>query len=882
MLQAGLLALERRCIDEAPHLLADVRRLLALSLADDSRRTLPSLVSDMLLDPSSRTPTQVSFGPDESTEEVPSIPTQGGPRYHDLGPIATGGMGEVRRVRDRMLNRVLAMKLVRPAMQQIPSAVSRFVGEAQTTAQLQHPHIVPVYDIGVLDDGRAYFTMKEVRGRTLSTSIDEVFAAPLAERPVGLRRLVEMLYRASQAVGFAHERGVVHRDLKPDNIMVGAHGEVLVMDWGLSRVRGAPTEPDRVVTDRSSSGELATRQGAVAGTPAYMAPEQARGQLGLLDATTDVYALGAVLYEMLSGRTPYQGVAPREIVKHVRRRGPAPLADIAPQAPEELVAICDRAMARSQADRHPSAEGFADDLQAWLDGTQRRAQGLAFVARADELAAEAEALQAGAQTLRATAEELLSAVPRTAPEEDKAQGWQAEEEADAVERQAELRVLERRHLLHTALSRAPDLAEAHASLASDLLREHEEAEDAKDLGEASKAAFLLRRHVEALPASHAVRRACDSYLAGEGALTVVTDPPGAEVWLTPYVRSHKRLVEGTPQRLGVTPLHEHTLPIGSYLCHLRHPGRADVRYPVHLRRRAHWHGVRPGDNAPHPVYLPRHDELGPEDCYVPAGWFIAGDTKGYAALPPNTRLWCDGFVLRRFSLTNREVLAFLDDLVAQGREDEALHHAPRERGSLGELGPLVYGRDDDGRFILVADTDGDTWTPELPVLMMDWHGARAYAAWLAERTGQPWRLPAELEWEKAARGVDGRAYPWGDGLDPSFACYRDAHEGRPLPHDVDSFPLDVSPYGVRGMGGNARDWCEDLWTRDDAVPGDLIVRPHGADVPVEEDQQRAHRGGYWFAGGGSVLAAFRYTNSSLNRYPYIGIRMARTLGSTEP
>ena len=226
------------------------------------------------------------------------------------------------------------------------------------------------------------------------------------------------------------------------------------------------------------------------------------------------------------------------------------------------------------------------------------------------------------------------------------------------------------------------------------------------------------------------------------------------------------------------------------------------------------------------MHLPAPDALGPDDCYVPAGWFLAGDGRSYGSVPVGTRLWCDGLAIRQFPVTNTEYLAFLDDLVGQGREEEALRWAPREAaGQQGKEGAHIYGRDAHGRFQLVADAEGDLWEPDWPVLMVDWHGATAYAAWLGARTGQPWRLPWDFEWEKAARGADGRLSPWGDGYDPTYACTRDSHAGRPLPQVVDTYPLDVSPYGVRGLGGNVLDWCVDVWTKDGALPADRVVRP---------------------------------------------------------
>ncbi|MBW2257883.1 MAG: protein kinase, partial [Deltaproteobacteria bacterium] len=218
--------------------------------------------------------------------EVTSHTVLAATRYLDVGLLGVGGMGEVRQVLDPALNRTIALKVLHPRLGHTRSHEDRFISEAQVTAQLEHPGIVPVYASGRMPDGRPYFTMKEVRGRTLAEVITEVHAAaaPHEWRPAEsgwtFRRLVEAFHRICEAVAYAHARGVLHRDLKPSNVMVGDFGEVLVMDWGLARVRaGSPWGTmEMVQTDRSLDPSQATRVGTVSGTPGYMSPEQARGE----------------------------------------------------------------------------------------------------------------------------------------------------------------------------------------------------------------------------------------------------------------------------------------------------------------------------------------------------------------------------------------------------------------------------------------------------------------------------------------------------------------------------------------------------------------------------------------------------------------------------
>ena len=293
-------------------------------------------------------------------------------RYEDEGELARGGVGAIHRVWDRDLQRHLALKRLRGVDR--AEALERLVEEAQVTGQLDHPGIVPVHDVGLDGEGRLYFTMKLVRGEDLTSVLR---AHRSGEAEWSLPRVLNVLLRVCEAVAYAHEKGVVHRDLKPSNVRVGQFGEVYVMDWGLARVQGreepapAGATQESVAVEGGSSSALLTEEGAVLGTPVYMPPEQARGEREAIGPHSDVYALGAILYELLAGAPPYAGPSgsssPLEVVQVVCERAPDPLLRIAPDAPAALVSISERAMQREPERRYPSVLALSEDLRAFLE-----------------------------------------------------------------------------------------------------------------------------------------------------------------------------------------------------------------------------------------------------------------------------------------------------------------------------------------------------------------------------------------------------------------------------------------------------------------------------------------------------------------------------------
>jgi len=294
-------------------------------------------------------------------------------RYERQGEIARGGMGLVERVRDRRLDRDLARK---SALRTGVDARMRFELEARLTGQLDHPGIVPVHDVGVDGRGVPWFTMRLVGGRDLREIIQLVHAG---DTTWSMTAALGVLLRVCETAAYAHSRGVVHRDIKAANVRVGQFGEVYVLDWGLARREHEPEVHDlRLRHGRTSStSALQTMDGAVIGTPCAMPPEQAAGRVEEVGPRSDVYSVGALLYELLAGRMPYlapgESVPSTQVLERVLLGPPTPLTALIPDASPELVAICQKAMEREPGHRYPDMRAMAADLRAYLEGRVVRA-----------------------------------------------------------------------------------------------------------------------------------------------------------------------------------------------------------------------------------------------------------------------------------------------------------------------------------------------------------------------------------------------------------------------------------------------------------------------------------------------------------------------------
>lgn len=751
-------------------------------------------------------------------------------KYEFLNEIGAGGMGRVTLVHDRDLRRDVAMKVIHPDRATDAASRRRFVAEAQATAQLEHPGIPPVHDIGISPDGSIYFTMKVVRSDTLAQVLKKLtLRVKEARQEFSLHKLITALERVAEAVHFAHEKGVIHRDLKPENVMLGAYGEVLVMDWGIAKVSGSSSEDahdsDTVETVATDVG-AATQVGAVVGTIQYMSPEQLRG--APLDVRTDVYALGAMLYEILTLHPAFEG-APQQVIQPVLEGRYRDVATRNPRrpVPEALAALCRSAMSKDPAERPATARAFADRLRAFLDGSaekdRRHREAETLAARGREATARYAAAIDAIDAAETAAREEESRVHAWQPISEKAALLAARKAVARAKKSASLALAETTSLLEAAISAEPENASARTALA-DLWRGRlDDAERRGDAADVDLAQTMVRRYDDGRLAA---------YVSGDGSLTLDADRAGAEVLLVRFEDTDGILVPGPERSLGKTPLPATRLPMGSYLVTLRHARFPDVRYPVHITRNREWTGR---------VTFRTRDEIGDGFVHVPGGPFVCGEGRA-----TRTAEVAD-FAIQAHPVTNADYLEFLRGIEA----DEGAEAAARRIPGTAADGPFI-GRGADGAWsVLPVIVDGpsrERWTAEfgadfanrIPVIGVSYEDAAAYCSWRSRTTGREWRLPTEEEFEKAARGVDGRRFPWGELEDASLGKCRDSRSEAAQPEPVGTFPTATSVYGMVDATGNAWQWTSSWF---DATRRLRVVKSGGWRSPAA-NLRCAHLQGY--------------------------------------
>jgi serine/threonine-protein kinase len=662
-------------------------------------------------------------------------------KYRIIRELGHGGFGAVYLAEDTTLtNRPVALKILYPQLVVDAETVGLFQQEAGIMAHLDHPHIVPVYEAGDLD-GRRFIAMRYVPGKTLAQVLKD-------EGPPPLPQVAEWLEQIASALDYAHDQGLLHRDVKPSNILLDRDplsktgSRALVTDFGLAKAVTA------------SGGSVSSQdQKILSGTARYMAPEQARGNPV---AQSDVYSLGVVLYELLTGRVPFDGDDPFAIAICHMTEEPPPPREWRSDLPEAVEAVVLRSLAKQPADRWSSAAEMARAF--WLAlGADERARAQAAEEAARREAEERARVQAAEEAARREAEE---AARKETEERARAQ---AAEKA-------------RRQTTEGSRQASPPMTPEQAS----------------PRPPAPGWLWLLAGTAVVL-------------LAVTLGLVLWSMRP-TRIPLPIEVAALPTATERTPRSTATAlPPTETPAPTATALPPTETPAPTATALPP--------------TETPTPEPTPRpslgdtwtRPADGMEMVYVPAGEFLMGSDEGFDNEKPQHTVYLDAFWIDRTEVTN------------------AQYRPCVEGGACPE--PECWG---DDRF------NG----PDHPVVCVSREYAAAYCQWAGGR------LPTEAEWEKAARGTDGRIYPWGDAFDGTRLNYCDAnceYEHRDTGFDdryawtapVGSYPTGASPYGALDMAGNVQEWVAD-WYADDYYGRSPERNPKGPDA-----------GGYWVFRGGS-------------------------------
>ncbi|MBK7581497.1 MAG: SUMF1/EgtB/PvdO family nonheme iron enzyme [Myxococcales bacterium] len=809
----------------------------------------------------SRASASAELGTGPSSREISKLPGRfEGPRYSPVETLGSGGMGKVVAALDREIGRIVALKTMQNPEPDRPM-IRRFLQEARITAQLEHPNIVPVYDLGALEADKPYYTMRVVKKQSLGDVLDR----PVLREQWPMVRLLGAFVQVCRALAYAHARGVLHGDIKPDNILLGDFGEVYLADWGLAKVHR-----DSAVRQQLKGSQPPPAFGSpTGGTPGYLAPEVALGHWSEVDQRSDLFALGVILYEILTGKHPFGFAADAKTLIATYEKGAVPPRQIVSNCPLLLEDLCLHLMLTAPGDRPKTAHLVAERVEEFLEGAKererRREEALKLCEQAAEPVRRFQELETEQRQLSAVARDVAKDIPSWESVEKKRAAWRIEDRVAEADREGALALAQAIELYTKALGYDSECGPAHAGLAGLYWSRAVSAER-----ERRPAAQI---YYEALVLEHDSGQ-FGALIRADARLDLSSNPPGAQVFAQRYVEQDRVQVAGPERFLGRTPFSDVRLEPGSYLVVLKAPGFRDVRYPVSLGR---------GGRHDAYVTLYRDDEIGTGFIHVPGGTApLGGDPDAIDPLQRRDVAVAD-FAIAEFPVTLRDYCDYLDDLAATDLE-LALRRAPHDmRGSEG----MVVQRGHDGRFEpnsesiiegealkMFPPADGHLW--KVPVHLVDWFDARAYCRWLATRLGAPIRLPTEVEWEKAARGVDGRFFPWGDRFDATFCKMRDSRPFLQQPEPVGSFAKDVSPYGVRDMAGGMREWVGDIHGEKSASDLDREVEPDPS-TGRGESGFRMVRSGLWSGDASWARAASRGGLYALTRGTGLSFRIAKDL-----
>ncbi len=493
---------------------------------------------------------------------------------------------------------------------------------------------------------------------------------------------------------------------------------------------------------------------------------------------------------------------------------------------------------------------------------------LFWVEQSKTVQAEVAALSRKEKALLEKIKKIKSLLAKNAPLEERMPLWALEEQrSECLQKAVELDARQRRYL-QKALVVEENSVEALEALVKDCIIRHQQAACNREIGLAASI------HAEALEYMHELPDTSTGYHQGFDYFEREHDfqlnlSKKSIVTISRFEHEHKRQ-QPKPIACLNTDHVDITLPNGSYQLSIEAKDHPEFLYPFLLEHGRNWQANK-DDKSDYRLSVPSSADVGPEDIYVPEGWcYIGGDLEAPNSLAQQ-RVWVDGFIIRETPITHGQYLAFINQVLASEGEEEANLWLPREQStSENELGAPIYVKKEK----YFEHASGHQYN-EYPVVHITWYQALAYTQWLSEKTGCQWRLPMELEWEKAARGVDRRCFPWGDQFDSLFCVMMDSHIGNPEIYPVRHNPYDVSLYGLRSMAGNTREWCLDCYESERyPVENERLVAPTLKDLT--SDAFRSCRGGsygnaasrtrssdrdWWFPGLSYVGRGFRIARS---------------------
>ena len=770
----------------------------------------------------------------DATQPLPVLDEAVGNRYRRVGKLGAGGLGEVHACEDLVLGRTVAVKIGHQN-EDVDSYSSRVIlhREARIISVLEHPNIIPIYDAGSDLRRGAFYVMRQVS----STSLDDI----LRRRREGTgdahdhapNRLLRYFLQVSNAVDYAHHRGVIHCDIKPANILLGEYGEVLLVDWGLAQSTAHPL-------------------GVRGGTLGYMAPEQMDSRIERLDERADVFALGAILYEILSGKPAFEeakhsgmsslGPEPKKLYK----RPPTPdTASLGFEVTPELIEACMSAIAIERDERLASVAVLRTAVEDVIEGGKQRARKRQEADEAadegDELADRYHEFVEQRPEQQGVYRDLRAAVAPWAAVEEKWDVWEAEE-AVRITDTLQVRTFQSAvSAYERALEAVPQHARARRGLAKLYFAQLQRARRNGHADDMVNFEQLLRRQDDGT---------YERELQKQGTLELVIGSAD-RVSLATLVERQRRLVEGSVEVIADRPQLARTLAAGRYIVTAT-SGDATASWPVN---------IEPGSHTTLGIEPPAPGTLHRDEVYIPGGRTrLGGDplaTEGDEVF----ELDLPAFILQRYPVTFAQWFKFLDAL---RERDEHLVEPHIPRTALGlptwRWHSLTTNTRGWTAEITLPVSDTELQSPEkLPVFGISAESAEAYARWRSLIDGVRWRLPTELEWEKAGRGTDGRVYPWGDHFDATFCKMRDSRAGESLAEDVGAFPWDISPYGVCDLAGGVADWC----TTD---PRRTAVR---------EQREVVSRGGAWCDWPIDCRLASRRRYLATEHSARVGVRLAR-------